>query len=196
MLNSWPSHDHIDPARIGIFGFSAGGATALILIGGNPDLALAAEYCRDHPDDWGCQQAYGQAGATGTMVADWKSPAEWHHDPRIKAAAIAAPALGYAFTKVGLETVTAPVQLWRAEDDTITPNAWYGDTVKSALPQPPEDHLVPNAGHYDFLAPCSEALAKVAPEICQSASGFDRAAFHKDMNKALIAFFKAHLTPP
>ena len=195
MLNAWDSHGHLDPARIGIFGHSAGAATALILIGGNPNLSLAVLFCRDHPDDWGCQQAKARAGATPPKATDWASP-DWHHDPRVKAAAIAAPALGHAFTKVGLENVTAPVQLWRAEDDKVTPNAWFGDIVRDALPHPPEDHLVAKAGHFDFLAPCSEALAKVAPEICQDPPDFDRAAFHLELNKALIAFFKAQLTTP
>ena len=195
MLNSWDSHDRLDPERIGIFGHSAGAATALIAIGGNPDLYLAVLFCRDHPDDWGCQQGKDQTDAAARKPADWTSPPEWHHDPRVKAAAIAAPALGYAFTKVGLETVTAPVELWRAEDDKITPNRWFGDIVRDALPTLPEDHFVPNAGHYDFLAPCSDALAKAAPEICESEAGFDRAAFHQNLDKALVAFFKAQLSP-
>src|ERR1700730_5886601 len=38
MLASWPHRDLLDPARIGIFGFSAGGFTALVAIGGVPDL--------------------------------------------------------------------------------------------------------------------------------------------------------------
>jgi predicted dienelactone hydrolase len=195
MLNKWDGHGHIAPTRIGIFGHSAGATTALILIAGNPDLYLAALYCQDHPYEWDCQQIKQKAGAAGTKAAEWKTP-EWHHDPRIKAAAIAAPALGYTFTKVGLETVTAPVQLWRAEDDKITPNLWNGDIVRDALPKAPEDHLVPKAGHFDFLAPCNEALAKTAPEICESASGFDRAAFHLELNKAVVAFFTAQLPAP
>jgi predicted dienelactone hydrolase len=192
MLNAWDGHDHLDPTRIGIFGHSAGGATALILIGGNPDLALATLFCRDHPEDWGCQQHQALAGKAPDKATDPGMP-DWHHDPRIKAAVIAAPALGFAFTKVTLENVTAPVQLWRAEDDKINPNKWFSDIVRDALPQPPDDHLVAKAGHFDFLAPCSDALAKVAPEICTSEPGFDRAAFHQDMNKAIVAFFKAKL---
>jgi predicted dienelactone hydrolase len=89
-----------------------------------------------------------------------------------------------------------PIQLWRAENDRITPNPGNADIVKAALPQPAEDHLVPKAGHFDFLAPCSEALAKIAPEICQSGSGFDRVAFHQQFNQALVEFFKARLAPP
>jgi predicted dienelactone hydrolase len=197
MLRDWPDHAHLDPARIGVFGHSGGGATALIEIGGTPDFDLAVKFCEDHADFWDCQQAKEHAAAAPTTASD--SPAQslaWTHDPRIKAAAIAAPAIGYTFDKNSLSGVTAAVQLWRAENDKITPNEWNADIVKDALHQPPEDHLVPNAGHFDFLAPCSEALAKVAPEICESAPGFDRAAFHRDMNKALVAFFKAQLASP
>jgi predicted dienelactone hydrolase len=198
MLNGWDAHDRLDPARIGIFGHSAGGATALILLGGNPDLSLAVLFCRDHPDAWDCQRLKERTDAGGdaaTITAELDKKPDWHHDPRIKAAAIAAPAIGYTFTKDGLSAVTAPIQLWRAEDDKIAANEWNGDIVKAALPIPPDDHLVPNAGHFSFLAPCSDALAKVAPDICQDPAGFDRAAFHRQFNQALAEFFKARLAP-
>jgi predicted dienelactone hydrolase len=192
MLNGWNGHASIDPTRIGMFGHSAGGFTALILLGGNADFNLAKLFCHDHPDDWGCQQAKDKAAAS----ADDPKPADWHHDPRIKAAAISAPALGHTFTKDGLASVTQPIQLWRAERDQIAPNQWNADIVKAALPNPPEDHFVPLAGHFAFLAPCSEALAKIAPYICQDDTGFDRVAFHQQFNQALVDFFKAKLAPP
>ncbi len=46
MLSSWPHHDALDPARIGMFGFSAGGFTALVDIGGTPDLSTVAPHIR------------------------------------------------------------------------------------------------------------------------------------------------------
>jgi len=193
MLQAWDGRADLDAARIGMFGHSAGGATALIVLGGEPDLALAVKFCQDHPDEWACTQTK-QAATTASWTG--AAPPRWLHDSRVKAAAIAAPALGYAFTKDGLAAVTAPIQLWRAENDKITPNRFSADVVKDALPNPPDDHLVPLAGHYDFLAPCSEALAKVAPEVCQDPPDFDRAAFHQEFNKSLVAFFKARLAPP
>jgi hypothetical protein len=63
--------------------------------------------------------------------------------------------------------------------------------IKAALPRPPDDHLVPNAGHFAFLAPCSEALDKVAPDICRDPPGFDRVAFHLDLYRDLLGFFRA-----
>ena len=194
MLKEWDGHDRIDPARIGMFGHSAGAATALIALGGNPDFNLAVLYCRDHPEAWDCQRAKERTVAASSADADRKPP-EWHHDPRVKAAAIAAPAIGYTFTMDGLAAASAPVQLWRAENDQIAPNPANGDIVKTVLPAPPEDHLVPKAGHFAFLAPCSEALAKVAPEICRDGADFDRVAFHRQFNQALVDFFKAQLAP-
>lgn len=40
----------IDPNRIGIYGFSRGGYTALVAIGGNPDFALALPLCEGRTD--------------------------------------------------------------------------------------------------------------------------------------------------
>jgi predicted dienelactone hydrolase len=194
MLGSWDGHNHIDPARIGMLGHSAGGATVLIAVGGNPDFDLSAPFCRDHPDAWDCQRVKARSGPAPapTEGADRK-PLELHHDPRIRAAAIAAPAIGYVFTKHRLAAVTVPVQLWGAENDRITPNQWNADVVEAALPTPPEDHLVPLAGHFDFLAPCSAALAERAPEICRDPPAFDRTDFHRDFNAAVVAFFRKQL---
>ena len=55
MLASWRQHDTIDPSRIGMFGFSAGGFTALVAIGGTPDMSTVAPYCAAHPDEWTCR---------------------------------------------------------------------------------------------------------------------------------------------
>ena len=42
---------HADPNRLGMMGFSYGGAVALIVAGAVPDLAHLAAYCRDRTDD-------------------------------------------------------------------------------------------------------------------------------------------------
>jgi predicted dienelactone hydrolase len=194
MTGAWNGRNHLDGTRIGIFGHSAGAATALIVIGAEPDLAVLSAFCGDHPDDWGCRQARERSAGNPVRDSDAKPP-QWQHDPRVKAAVIVAPAMGPGFTKDSLAHVRVAVQLWAAENDLITTNGSSADIVKANLPQPPETHMTANAGHFDFLAPCSDALAKVAPEICISASDFDRTAFHGELNKAIIAFFTAQLPP-
>src|SRR5580698_11625726 len=55
MLASWQHPDTIDPSRIGMFGFSAGGFTALVAIGGAPDMSTVAPFCAAHADEWSCR---------------------------------------------------------------------------------------------------------------------------------------------
>ena len=191
MLASWGHHDAIDPSRIGMFGFSAGGFTALVAIGGTPEMTTVAPYCDAHPAEWSCRMLREHninVSADRSMAAP-----NWVHDPRIVAAVIASPAVGYAFSAEALSAITVPIQLWRGDSDEILPQPNYAQAVYDRLPVKPEYYVVPNAGHFAFLAPCTAALAARVPEICHDPEGFDRPAFHREFNSAVVAFFKAKL---
>jgi predicted dienelactone hydrolase len=185
MLTGWPGHAAIDPAKIGMFGFSAGGFTALVAIGGVPDLSRVQPYCADHVEAFVCQVVKDHPPTGSAPV--------WIADPRIKAAVIAAPAIGFTFSPGGLANVHIPVQLWRAGADHILPSPDYAEPVRDALPTPPEYHVAAGADHFDFLAPCSASLAAVVPQICQEPDGFDRTAFHVLFNQEVVRFFKTKL---
>src|SRR5262249_26259209 len=86
MLGSWKGRNSIDPGRIGVFGFSAGGYTALIAIGGTPDLTRFPAWCSEQPDDPECRRSTERRAAAGNPP-----PGIWTHDGRIKAAIVAAP---------------------------------------------------------------------------------------------------------
>ena len=189
MLASWPHHAALDASRIGAFGFSAGGFTTLVLIGGTPDMTLTGPYCAAHPDEWGCRKVRERKIDRSAPVP----AANWVHDPRIAAAVIAAPAAGYAFLPKGLADVRVPIQLWRGDSDEIVPHPNYAQAVYDRLPTKPEYHVVPNAGHFAFLAPCTPAFERIVPEGCRDPAGFDRAAFHQEFNSAVVAFFKGKL---
>jgi predicted dienelactone hydrolase len=192
MLAWWPEHARIDPSRIGAFGHSAGGFTVLIAAGGVADFARAPRFCGDHPETWECRQAREvqalNAPAAGPGAI---GPAR---DPRIKAAVVAAPAVVYTFPAQGLAGIAIPFQVWSAGKDVIAPPQWNADVLQTALPVP-DFHTVPTAGHFSFLPPCSEELAKVKGEICEDPPGFDRAAFHREFNRAVPEFFTARLPP-
>lgn len=189
VLSAWPANGHINPARIGIYGFSAGGYTALVSIGGHPDMAKIPVFCLAHADDFACQLIKSRTGDRSLAMPN----PERNRDVRIKAAVVAAPALGFVFAPDGLKEVTVPIQLWRAGNDVILPHPWYAEAVRTALPAFPDYHVVTLAGHFDFLAPCNERLAARAPEICLSAPGFDRGEFHKTLNRSIVDFFKKSL---
>lgn len=192
MLGGWSGRAVIDPARVGAFGFSAGGFTVLAAAGGEPDLTAMRPHCAAHPAFYDCQLMSRFPQVVQRLQTE--TPI-WTHDDRIRAVVAAAPAFGFAFGRPGLAGVRAPVQLWAAEFDHILPVADYTAPVRADLPQPPDYHLAANADHYDFLAPCSDALRRANPDICASRPGFDRIAFHADFDQAVVAFFDAHLKP-
>jgi predicted dienelactone hydrolase len=191
MLVDWSGHAQIDPGRVGVFGFSAGGFTALVAAGGTADLTLVGPHCVKVPTAFECGLVGRPTAADAARAPPPRSA--FVHDARIKAAVVAAPALGFAFGREGLTGVRVPLQLWRAEDDHLLPNPDYAQAVRDALPRPPEYHVVANADHFDFLAPCNPGLAAAAPEICVERPGFDRAAFHAEFDAAVVAFFERTL---
>lgn len=174
LLQAWPERARIDPARIGFFGFSRGGVTGLVLLGGVPDFARLRSTCT--------------AGSAVSLCAEIARPAAaWPPlppaDPRIRAAVIVDPL--DLFDAAGLRAVAAPVQLWASAlgGEGVTPDGTRA--LRQALPRPPEWHAVPGAGHFAFLPPCPPALAQEAPAACADAPGFDRAAFHTEFSAAV-----------
>jgi len=184
MLASWPDKARIDPARIGFFGFSRGGFTGLVLIGGNPDFQRLLASCPEYPGNRMCAQLH-----TGET-----SPISFAHDPRIRVAVLADPALGPLFLPDGLSDVTAPVQLWSSEQGGHGVSPADVAAVARTLPASPDEHVVPDAAHFAFLAPCSVIMAERAQELCTDAPGFDRVAFHAAMDQKVVAFFSTHLS--
>jgi len=113
-------------------------------------------------------------------------------DPRIRAAVVVAPGLGFTFAGGGLRHVSTPVQIWTGQDDRVTPEASNGAIVRSELAGKLEAISVPGAGHSSFLAPCHLLKPR---GLCEDAPGFERAAFHKEMNARVIEFFGRTLGP-
>ena len=68
------------------------------------------------------------------------------------------------------------------------------EAIGENLPAKPEYRVVPNSGHFAFIVPCSAEAAKALPEVCVDAGAFDRTAFHKEFNAAVVAFFRRQLT--
>lgn len=202
MTQRWPGRDRLDLRRVGVFGYSAGGTTALIAAGGRPDLAQFEGHCQAHPTAFDCRyvaqaraQARAATEAAGALAGPPAPPAPpvWTPDPRVKAAVVVAPALGYTFTRAALGDVRIPVLLWAAEKDEVTPAAWNAATVRANLPRAPVYRVAPGAGHGGFLAPCPASLAASSPDICTDPPGFDRSGFKPGFNRSVAAFFERTL---
>jgi len=183
MFTQWEGRERLTPNRVGIFGFSAGATTALISIGGVPDLDHVSAHCAQQPE-FVCTLMVASSAGAGS------GPPQWVHDPRVAAAVIAAPGLGFAFEPAGLANVRVPVQLWAGAADQIVPYETNAGVVRRLLSRPADFHNVDGASHLSFLAPCGP---EGPPQLCQDNEGFDRVAFHDRLNRSMIEFFRTHL---
>lgn len=181
MLAGSAAASAIDRDRIGFFGFSRGGYTGLLVAGATLDWVAAAENCRGVTRPV-CEQINRK---------EFPAPVPMR-DVRIKAAVIADPPT-LVFSKGSYADVKIPLQLWATErgGDGVLPQ--YVAELHGDLPAPHEYRTVANSGHFAFLAPCPPEMAAAVPEICVDAPGFDRVAFHKELNAATLAFFAKHL---
>ena len=191
MTQVWAGHERINPQKIGFFGFSAGGTTGLILLGATPDWSLFAPHCAAEPDEPVCHE--GVATALSRPKAASLPQETWQRDVRIKAAVLASPGFSFAFGPQSLGRIEAPLQLWGAAGDRVVPFASNVAYLQRYLPPTVNVHDVADAGHYAFLPPCSDDQRAKHPDICTDSAAFDRQAFRKSFNQALVAFFHVHL---
>jgi len=183
MLDAWPEAAKLDRGRIGLFGFSRGAYTGLVIAGGRLDISRIVPFCPEGFINGMCAQI--EKGEIPIQHAA--------EDSRIKAVVLADLEFGRAFPSQGLENVKVPIQLWASArgGDGVLPED--GATIDRSLPAKPDYHVVPDSAHFAFMAPCSAEATKALPEICADAGGFDRVAFHKEFNAAVLAFFRKHL---
>jgi predicted dienelactone hydrolase len=104
ILGAWPDSAHVDAQRIGLYGFSFGGYTALVVIGGDPDFRNGLPHCQTSTLR-ACKEMESGEGPAQPIV----------HDPRVKAAVIIDPYPVFLFSAENLKIVTVPVQLWSSD---------------------------------------------------------------------------------
>ena len=171
---------HVDAGRIGVAGFSAGGYTALVVLGAQPDFSLLQGYCLRHPED---REICGLEKVTITLV----SPKPML-DSRVKAGFVMAP-LGIFFGPGAFEAVRAPVFLAVAQKDAVLLPDENADRVRTGLKTLAGSRVIPGAGHYVFLAPCTAELARDAAVLCEDPLGVDRVAVHAELQREAKDFF-------
>jgi predicted dienelactone hydrolase len=189
----------IDPSRIGVAGFSNGGYTALLLVGAVPRFTDLGRHCRLHPDDRNVCVPLAKLGAGAgrhggnaeqAMEVLQQSLHRWGNteDPRVKAAFVMAP-FSSVFDAAGLAHIDRPVFLYYGQHDQVLLPRYNVLHIAPLIKTLVGIRMIPNAGHYVFLAPCSRELARGNADICEDPSGVDRTAVHREINAAALAFY-------
>jgi predicted dienelactone hydrolase len=196
----------VDPARIGVAGFSAGGYTSLLLVGAVPRFRRFVDYCQRYAGDTLCAEAprieaeARRQGRTLVQFMDdlqgqltrWGPPS----DPRVKAAFAMAP-LSLVFDAAGAGAIDRPVFLYYGDADHVLRPAENAARLAPLVPTLVGVKPVAGADHWSFIPPCSPELAEANPMICADAPGISRAALHARIDADALSFFRAtlHVAP-
>jgi len=174
---------HADPERLGMLGFSLGGAVTLELAGARPDWPYFLAYCGVHPDDaMSCDHAPGGTHLGEPPIVPKPLP--------LKAIVLLDP-FAVPFPRDGLTAVGLPVLLFRP-DRSALPIERNAAALRATLPQAPVYVTVPG-GHFIFIDVCEPALRATAPEVCEEAPDVDRAAVHAGIERQIAGFFSDRL---
>lgn len=195
--------------KVGMYGMSAGGHTALSLAGGRWSPAGFKTHCeRNLVDDF--QSCVGLitrlTGRPFDGLKKWAAllvirhrfddavPRE-HNDPRIAAVVAGVPSSA-DFDMASLATPRVPLGLVTAGQDRWLVPPFHSDRVLAAcLPRCELVAAMPAGGHGALLSPSPPGLTGLIGDMLNDPPGFDRATL-PEVDRRIAAFFSAHLSVP
>ena len=176
---------YVHDDQVGVIGYSAGGETALILSGAQPELDRLRRYCQERPED------RDACTTKGELIAD-RDDLVPVADPRVHALLLMAP-LSLMFGRQTLADVHVPVLLYSGDNDKLVFPDKNADALARKLPVEPEFKVIPGAGHFVFMAPCTDEQMGAMPGLCTDAQGVDREDVHRDLIYEAGRFFSKTL---
>ena len=179
---------YLSANQVGVIGYSAGGETALILAGAQPDLQRLRKYCMERPQDRDACKTQGE------LLAD-RDDLSPQADPRVGALMLMAP-LSLMFGRTTLGDVHVPVLMSSGDGDELLAIDMNADALARKLPQTPDYKLLAGAGHFVFMAPCTDEQRATMPIVCTDREGVDREDIHRNLSAEAVRFFEEVLGMP
>lgn len=201
-----------DAQRVGVYGMSAGGITALTLAGARWSPARFAQHCDEHGDEDAVACTGGMVHGNGwdglkITLARWyvnlrygrDDTLQAHADERIKAVVAAVPmAAAIDPDSISHPSRPQPPALGLVEarrDEWLVPR-FHIDRVREACG--PRCELVadlPEGGHGAVLSPWSNERAAEVDRYLMDPPGFHRASEVPATFDKIVDFFNRHLLP-
>ncbi len=196
--------------KVGVFGQSAGGHTALTLAGGRWSPGRFRQHCETHLEEDFASCAGLYAALHGNAFDGLKKKVALaviryrfdddalagHDDPRIAAAVAGVPSAA-DFDFASLASPRIPLGLVTAGRDKWLAPRLHGERVLQACR--PRCELIAHlatGGHSILLSPPPpmEVLGAIARDLLSDPPGFDRAVL-PEVDRRIAAFFRRHLLP-
>jgi len=190
---------HIDQRRVFAAGHSSGGATVIMLAGGQFSSDEIGKFCASTAADAGCEprQLIDKVVAEVKQLrthdpavqASLARAARSYRDERIRAVAALAPAVGPAFTEATLHAIAVPVLVVTAKADGVTPPATNALRYAQFIPGAQLLTVPGNANHFTFGSDCTDE-GRRALETCRDGEGTDRVQVHELVARRMLALFE------
>jgi len=193
--------------RVGMYGMSAGGHTALTLAGGRWSPARLLQHCEANigEDFQACaglttRLTGGVLDGLKKTVALWVlrtklDDSTWYAqtDPRI-AAIVAGVPFAADFDPASLAAPSVPLGLVTARKDQWLVPRFHSDPIAQACtPCEPIADLA-DGGHGALLSPLRTDISGVRAELVSDPPGFDRSTLPA-LDRKIVDFFRRHLLP-
>jgi len=189
---------HIDKSRVFAAGHSAGGATVIMLAGGQFSGDEMGKFCSSKAADTGCgsREQIDKAIAEiaelrkhdPAVQASLARAAQSYRDERIRAVVAMAPAVGPGFTEATLRAVKTRVFIVTAKVDAVTPPATNSLRFARFIPDARLLMVPGNANHMTFGSECTDE-GRRALETCRDGEGLDRTQVHEMIADRVLKFF-------
>lgn len=192
--------------RVGVFGMSAGGHTALTVAGGRWSMANFRRHCDQNLAadfqfctgpimklDGGWLDGLKLWLARTIIGLRFRDEAlQGHDDPRIAAVVAAVPAAAI-FEAGSLATPRVPLGLATAAQDRWLVPRFHADRVLAACASCEHVAELPAGGHGAYLSPLPPVFDGVLGEMMNDPPGFDRARELPPVHAQVAGFFVRHL---
>lgn len=192
--------------RVGMFGMSAGGHTALTLAGGRWSPARLRAHCQAHiAEDFhacaGPNLALDGGLLDGLRIALVRTVVRFklsdateqsHSDPRIAAIALGVP-FAADFDPASLAAPPVPVGIVTARMDRWLAPAFHSEAVLAACRGCERLADLETGGHGALLSPLPPGRGGLIDRLIGDPPGFDRATAVPELNRRIAAFFVRHL---
>jgi predicted dienelactone hydrolase len=191
--------------KVGMYGMSAGGHTALSLAGGQWSPIGFRQHCETHlAEDF--QTCVGLiTRLTGGMFDGLKkwvalavhrfkfdnATAQVHTDPRIAAVVSAVP-LAAEFDMSSLTTQRVPLALFTAQQERWLIPEFHSDRLLAACKTSVHLADLPTGGHGAYLSPSPPGLTGLVGDLLNDPPGFDRSVM-REVNQKITLFLQRHL---
>jgi predicted dienelactone hydrolase len=198
----------IAPEKIGVLGFSLGGAAAMEIAGARASLEAYARYCDTYSKMADCVWFAGGKGyIDGEAVVSEKVDLrridrerfeQSNRDARIYVAVLVDPALAQAYDAQSLNEVAIPMHFINLGRPGAIPVAVIADGLARLTPKGSYAQ-VDDAVHFSFLAECQDGGAELLKSLgdrdllCDDGGIRRRADIHAQLREMIVSAFTRNL---